>query len=365
MKIAIKAKTIYNNQEIYKDQILLIEDGIITDLDAKQIPNGFKKMEAAIVCPGFLDLQIYGAGKTLFSADLSHKSLEEMEAILIQQGCTGFLATLATNSDDVFLKAIEVAKTFQPKIGNFLGLHLEGPFINPLKRGAHIEGYVKKATEKYVKEIISKAEGIVKMITIAPELQSTTVIDLLNEAGIVISAGHSMANLEEATDFFERIPAATHLFNAMPPIHHRNPGLVAAIFSKRPYTSIVADGIHVDFEMIKLAKLILREKLFLITDAVTACNIGPYQHVFNQDHYVMPDGTLSGSALTMLKAVSNCVTNVGIPLDEAIRMATIYPANLIRNSNYELKVATPANILLMNEDLKIQYVLLGNHIYNS
>lgn len=365
MKIAIQAKTIYNNQEIYKDQILLIEEGIITNLDAKQILNGFKKLEADIVCPGFLDLQIYGVGKTLFSADLSHESLEEMETVLIKQGCTGFLATLATNSDEVFLKAIEVAKTFQPKIGNFLGLHLEGPFINSLKRGAHIEEYVKKATKEYVKEIISKAEGIVKMITLAPELQSEKIIDLLNEAGIIISAGHSMATYQEAVHFFEDIPAATHLFNAMPPLHHRNPGLVAAIFSKKPYTSIVADGIHVDFEMIKLAKQLLGDKMFLITDAVTECNVGPYQHVLSHDHYVMPDGTLSGSALTMLKAIKNCVTHAGIPLDEAIRMATAYPANLIRNEGHELKIASTANMVLMDADLKIHHTLLGDQIYNG
>jgi N-acetylglucosamine-6-phosphate deacetylase len=364
MKTAISAKTIYNNQEIYKDQILLIEAGIITDLSAREIPIGFKKMEADIVSLGLLDLQIYGAGKTLFSADLSHKSLEEMETALIKQGCTGFLATLATNSDDVFLKAIAVAKSYQPKIGNFLGLHLEGPFINPLKKGAHIEKYVKVATTQYVVQIIQKSEGIVKMITIAPELQSEEIIDILNEAGIIISAGHSMATFSEAQSFFNKIPAATHLFNAMPPLQHRNPGLVAAIFDKIPYSSIVADGVHVDFEMIKLAKKLLGNRLFLITDAVTACEKGPYQHIFDGDRYVMPDGTLSGSALTMLRAVKNCIDHIDIPIEEALRMANSYPAKLLRKEELgTIKVGDSANLLLLDKDLNTVNILFGNAIY--
>ncbi len=363
MKIAIVANTIYNNQKIYKNRTVLVEEGILTALDAREIPDGFKILNADIVCPGFLDLQIYGAGKSLFSADLSHESLLEMETALIKQGCTGFLATLATNSDEVFFKAIAVAKTYQPKIGNFLGLHLEGPFINPEKRGAHIKEYVKKATTESIKRIISEADGMVKMITIAPELQAEEVIDLLNDAGIILSAGHSMATFQEAIAFFDKIPAATHLYNAMPTLHHREPGLVAAIFSKKPFTSIVADGIHVDFEMVKLAKSLLADHLFLITDAVTPCLNGPYQHVLNKNHYTMPDGTLSGSALSMLQAVRNCVTKASIPLDEAIRMGTNYPSTLIGGHSCDISEGASANLVLLNQDLAWQASILKGRIY--
>ncbi|MBU0697113.1 MAG: N-acetylglucosamine-6-phosphate deacetylase [Bacteroidetes bacterium] len=364
MNIAIVAKTIYNNLEIYRDQTILIESGIITELDQKKIPTNYKIIKADIVSLGLLDLQIYGAGKTLFSADLSHESLEEMESALINQGCTGFLATLATNSDEVFLKAIEVAKSYQPKIGNFLGLHLEGPFINPLKKGAHIEKYIKVATKQYVAEIIQKSEGIVKMITIAPELQSEEIIDVLNEAGIIISAGHSMATFNEGSEFFSKIPAATHLFNAMPALHHRSPGLVAAIFAKKPYTSVVADGIHVDFEMIKIAKQILGERLFLITDAVTSCKEGPYQHIFDKDRYIMPDGTLSGSALTMLKAVKNCIDYVDIAIEDALRMANSYPAKLLRKERLgNIEVGESANLLLLDKNLNLTHTIFKDAVY--
>jgi N-acetylglucosamine-6-phosphate deacetylase len=103
--------------------------------------------------------------------------------------------------------------------------------------------------------------------------------------------------------------------------------------------------------------------MFLITDAVTACSNGPYQHVFSHDHYIMPDGTLSGSALTMLKAIKNCVNHVNIPLDEAIRMATTYPANLINNVNHELKIGLAANMVLLDKNLKIQYTIMASQIH--
>ena len=364
MKIAISAKTIYNNQDTYKNQIVLVEDGILTNLDIKEVPLGVKMLSSDVLSSGFLDLQIYGAGNSLFSADLNHESLEEMENELLKQGCTGFLTALATNSDEVVFKAIEIAKTYRPKIGNFFGLHLEGPFINPEKRGAHITAFIKKATINNVKQIINKADGIVKMITIAPELQSEEIIDLLREAKIVISVGHSKASFKEGIKFFDKIPAATHLFNAMPSLHHREPGLVAAIFNKKPYTSIVADGVHVDFEMVAMAKKLLNDRLFLITDAVTACNHGPYQHVFNKNHYIMPDGTLSGSALTMLQAIKNCVQEVGISIPEAIRMASTYPAKLlsIDNCYKQLKLGQPANLVLMDDNLNLKQIIFKSHV---
>lgn len=113
-------------------------------------------------------------------------------------------------------------------------------------------------------------------------------------------------------------------------MHHRDPGYIPAIFEEKPYASIVNDGIHVDFTMVRLAKRELGDKLFLITDAVAAASEGTYHHQFKGDRYVMPDGTLSGSCLTMLKAVQNCVEHVGITLAEAINMATLYPAQLAK-----------------------------------
>jgi N-acetylglucosamine-6-phosphate deacetylase len=267
------------------------------------------------------------------------------------------LATVATNSDDVVIKAIEAAKSYRKKAkGLFLGLHLEGPYLNPIRKGAHPENFIKKGVLSELKNWVELANGEIKMITIAPELQDRELMDYLNSEGIIISAGHSNASYDEALLFLNNpVHAATHLYNAMPAIHHREPGIVPAIFKRKPYTSIVADGVHVSFPMIEMAKRELGDKLFLITDAVTTCDQGVYQHVFTGDRYTMPDGTLSGSCLSMLKAVENCVKEANIPLDEALRMGSTYPAQLIKaNKHGLLKPGYAADILAFDKNLQLK-----------
>jgi N-acetylglucosamine-6-phosphate deacetylase len=194
------------------------------------------------------------------------------------------------------------------------------------------------------------------MMTLAPELQDQDVIDYLHDHGVILSSGHSNATYQQGKSFLNNpIPAVTHLFNAMPQMHHRDPGYIPAIFEEKPYTSIVNDGIHVDFAMVRLAKRELGDKLFLITDRVTAATEGTYQHQFTGDRFVMPDGTLSGSCLTMLRAVKNCVEHVGIGLAEAVNMASLYPAQLAKMSK-KGKVAPgyDADLIVFNEDFEVQ-----------
>lgn len=234
-------------------------------------------------------------------------------------------------------------------------MHLEGPYLNVKRRGAHPAEYIKKATLDEVKRWVEMADGVIKMITIAPELQDHEIINYLYNQHIILSSGHSDATYEQAKAFIHHpVQAITHLYNAMPQIHHREPGIIPAIFEEQPYTSIVADGIHVSFPMIRLAKKALGNKLFLITDAVTTATEGTYQHQFRGDRYVMPDGTLSGSCLTMLKAVENCVMHAGIPLPEAINMASLYPAQLAQKLN-KGKVAAgyDADLIIFNADYQV------------
>jgi N-acetylglucosamine-6-phosphate deacetylase len=156
------------------------------------------------------------------------------------------------------------------------------------------------------------------------------------------------------------------LYNAMPSMHHREPGYIPAIFEEKPYTSIVADGVHVDFAMIRLAKRELGDKLFLITDAVTSTTKGAYQHSFKGDRYVMPDGTLSGSCLTMLKAVQNCVEHAGISLADAVNMASLYPAQL-ESLNKKGKIAAgfDADLVIFNNDFEVQWTVFKGELINT
>ena len=362
--------TIYTGEEKLTDKVLLLKDGKINALvSVGDIPADAVTIdcEGHNLAPGLIDLQIYGAGGKLFGGLPSEDALEQMEISLLQEGCTGFMATVATNCDDVVLQAIASAKAYRKKAkGNFLGLHLEGPYLNAKRKGAHPEKFIKRAKLTEVKSWVEQADGEIKIITIAAELQDQEIVNYLNNQGIIVSNGHSDASFEEASGFFNNgVRAATHLFNAMPQMHHRNPGLIPAIFEQKPFTSVVADGIHVSFPMIKLAKRELNEKLFLITDAVTSSSEGAYPHVFTGDRYTMPDGTLSGSCLSMLKAVQNCVENVGVNLDEALKMASHYPAQLIRKDHLvgEIKAGYEANLILFDKNFKAVSVFLGGELH--
>ncbi|MFD1257137.1 N-acetylglucosamine-6-phosphate deacetylase [Mucilaginibacter terrae] len=372
MLTALYNTQIVSNGNITGGKAVIIQgDQILAIVDPANIPADVIHVDlnGAYLAPGLIDLQIYGAGSLYFGGVPSVEALQQMEQGLLQQGCTGFFATVATNSNEVVLQAINAARAYRPTaIGNFLGLHLEGPYINALRKGAHPEKYIKKATLAEVQSWIELAGGEVKMMTLAPELQDEEVISYLHNQGIILSSGHSNATYTQAKAFLNNpIQAATHLYNAMPPLHHRKPGIIAAIFEDKPYASIIADGLHVDYAMIRLAKHELGDKLFLISDAVTETTEGTYLHKRQGDKYVMPDGTLSGSALTMLTAVKNCVNHVNISLPEAVNMASLYPAQLASlKTKGKVEAGYDADLIIFDTEFNPAFTIYkGKTRYNN
>ncbi|WP_315819094.1 amidohydrolase family protein [Paraflavitalea speifideaquila] len=199
------------------------------------------------------------------------------------------------------------------------------------------------------------------MITLAPEQCDPAIIDLLLQHQVIVSAGHSNATYVQAREAFDLgIPTATHLYNAMSSLQHREPGLVGAIFDHPAVmSSIVCDGVHVDYAAVRIAKAVMKERLFFITDAVAETTTGEYQHLFQGDRYALPDGTLSGSALSMMQCVKNGVEYAGIPLDEALRMAATYPAQLVRDRKMGLLAkGYEANMVVFDEALQVQQVII-------
>lgn len=360
--LAITNSRFFSDSELIANQTILINDGIITGFTDGTIPNGYEVIDAEqdYIVPGFIDLQIYGSGGNLFSAYPTVATLAQMDADLMAKGTTNFLACVATNSPAVMHQAIEAAKAYRPMAKGFLGLHLEGPYLNEKRRGAHLAAYIKKANLAEVKALLDHADGVVKMMTIAPELQDEEVIELLLAHNVVLSIGHSDATFEQATAAYNKgITTTTHLFNAMPSIHHRAPNLPTALFNHpTAMASIIADGNHVDFEVIKMSQKLLQDRLFLITDAVTSCNIGPYQHQLQGDKFITPDGTLSGSNITMVQAVANCVNHCQIKLPTAIAMASLYSAKVIGQDNYKGKIALgyKADLLQLSAELNLKHV---------
>lgn len=360
---------IFTGKEKISGKALITRNDIIDGLVAiDAIPENANRIDCSncFIAPGLIDLQIYGAGKYLFSNKPTVTALRSMVDSLLDSGTTSFFPTLATNSMEVFREAINVVKEIShPAV---MGLHFEGPYINPLKRGAHILEYIKEPEKKEVEELLKEAEGVLKMMTVAPEVCTPEIIRLLKDNGVAVSAGHSNATFNEAMDGFKNgITATTHLFNAMSPFHHRETGLPGATFcSKDIFASIIADGVHVDFNTLMISKKIMNEKLFLITDAVAEANDGNYIHVKKEDRFTLPDGTLSGSCLTLLRAVQNCVEKAGIALDEALRMASTYPAQLI--NNYRIGRIEPgykANLLVFTKDFKVKHVVTEGRIFNG
>lgn len=347
----------YQNETLQERKSINIQNGKIISIEDSESENKIDQL----VVPGFIDLQIYGAGGRLFSAEPTVESLAIIEDDLLKKGTTGFLACMATNTPEVFNECIKAAKVHRSTAKNCLGLHLEGPFLNPKRLGAHVPEFVRKASLDEIKALLDFGDGVIKMMTIAPELQDDEVISYLLDNGVVISLGHSNATYEEATNAYNKgVQTTTHLFNAMSPIHHREPGIPTAIFNhNKAVASIIVDGRHVDFEVVKFAKKLLKDRLFLITDAVTECNNGPYQHVKSGDKFVMPDGTLSGSSLTMLQAVKNCIEHCDISFLEAINMATKYPAKLIgiEKLTGEIAINKSADLLVLDENLNLKEVI--------
>lgn len=337
-------------------QDISLENGLIKNIE----PLTNKPKANNYLVPGFIDLQIYGAAGKLFSADPKIENIRIIEDQLLQEGTTGFLICLATNTPEVFNQCISVIKEYRKEARNCLGLHLEGPFINPEKRGAHVKEYIRKASLDEIKSLLDFGDGTIKMMTLAPELQDDEVIQYLLDNDVVVSLGHSSATFEQATKAYNQgIQTTTHLFNAMSALQHRAPGIPTAVFNHpTAMSSIIVDGLHVDFEVVNVAAKVMKERLFIITDAVTECNTGPYQHVAVDGKFVMPDGTLSGSAMTMLQSIKNCVEHCNISLADAINMATHYPAKLIKTANEigQIAVNATANLVVLNEQLDIEKV---------
>ncbi len=349
------AAKIFTGEEWLTAKAIAVSEGRIIDIvDAACVTA---EKQAYILAPAFIDVQIYGAYGKLLSVYPDTASLHLLYDYCSKGGASHFQPTVATNSHEVFYTCIDAVKKYWNEGGKgCLGLHIEGPWIHPEKKGAHIESFIHPPSVEEASKLLEYGKGVITMITLAPEVCSKEVVDLVRSYGVIISAGHSNATYEQATTAFDDgIATATHLYNAMSPLQHRAPGMVGAIFDHpTAMTSIVPDGFHVDFAAVRIAKEILKERLFVITDAVTETDQGPYQHYLTGDKYEA-NGILSGSALTMAKAVRNLVHHAGVDLDEALRMVSFYPAQVMKKSDSmgRLAIGHNANLVFLGESLEV------------
>ncbi|MGB5446274.1 MAG: N-acetylglucosamine-6-phosphate deacetylase, partial [Psychromonas sp.] len=327
--------TIYTTQTILTDHAVVIEDDLIksiTPISALDAKIKTVDLNGANLCPGLIDLQLNGCGGVMFNNKISVETLQVMQATNLKFGCTSYLPTLITSSDDDIKKALSVTRDFMETNKNqVLGLHLEGPYLSLEKKGIHRAEFIRQPESEMIDLICNNAD-IVCTVTLAPENTPAAVIKQLKDAGIVVSIGHSNASYAQAKQAIDNGASfATHLFNAMSPMTGREPGVVGAVYDNNIYAGIIVDGFHVAYENVRISKKILTDKLILVTDATApaGADIKQFDFVGTRVYYkdgkcVGADGTLGGSAITMIQAIENSVKFVRVALDEAIRMATLY-----------------------------------------
>lgn len=376
---AITGGHLYTGAQELTDHAVIVEGGAIAAiLPEAQLDPALPRLDAQgwAVAPGFIDLQLNGCGGVMFNDTITAETLEVMHHTNLKSGTTSFLPTLITTSDQDMQAAMALVKNYrQSHPHRVLGLHLEGPYLNPKRKGIHNLDYVRPADSEMIGAIAAAGPEVVRLLTLAPEMVPPDLIGQLAEAGILVSAGHTNATYEEAiAGFAAGVGMVTHLFNAMSPWQGRQPGMVGAVFNQPVYAGIIADGHHVHVRSVELAKKIKQDRLILVSDATppvgTAMEsfiIGGQTVFYRDGKCVSADGTLGGSALTLIEAVANCHRQVGIPLAEALRMASLYPARAI-HVDHQLGLLSPgyaANITIFDpETFTVQGVVEQGQLSN-
>jgi N-acetylglucosamine-6-phosphate deacetylase len=319
-----------------------------------------------IASPGFVDLQVNGFGGVDF-LDADTDAYARAGDSLLETGVTAYLPTLITAPEDRLIAALsEIVEGGRgPRI---LGAHVEGPFLSPRRLGTHPPSARRDPDPELLERVL--AAGPVRLCTLAPELPGALdLVDLLVARGIVVSVGHSDANADEANAAFDRgVGTVTHLFNAMRPFNHRDPGVAGAALARQDVVvQIILDGIHLAPDTVRLVWRAAGGRLALVTDAVAAAGVsgdGSYRlgevAVEVRDGVVRRDGdgVLAGSVLTMIEAVRN-LHALGVPLEAALTAATDVPARVVGADAGRLEAGAPADIVVLSEELEIQRVLVG------
>jgi len=353
-------------------QQLRIQGGIIVEIAPMSCFNTLENeqvlnVQGDWISLGGVDLQINGALGLAFP-DLEEKDLprlQEICAFLWKQGVNGFVPTIVTTSVEKIARSLSILHNFinqdtEENSAKVLGVHLEGPFLNPEKRGAHPQEYLLPLTKDKVKQVLGDYASVVKIITLAPELDpSGDAISYLESLGIIVSLGHSLATLEDAEKAFAQgASMVTHAFNAMPGLHHRQPGLLgAALASPGVYCGAIADGQHICPTMLQLLLRMgeFEKGLFLVSDALAP--LGLQNGVYPWDSREievkngtakLPNGTLAGTTLPLLDGVKNLVEWGLCNVESAIRLATDSPRKAINLPG--MVAGQPAHLLRWHEN---------------
>jgi len=381
--IALTAECLYTPLERIERPLVLVEDGRVLEVStrsAREVPRGARRVEFGdtVLAPGFVDIHIHGgAGHDVMESDAD--ALPAIEQLLAAHGVTGYFPTTVTASVDETLLAlerlagaIEFAETEEHAVGKRaapLGIHLEGPFLSHARRGVHPTENLLPPTLAMFERFWQAARGRIRMLTIAPELEGAgAVIAEAARRGVCVSLGHSDADLKAArAGISAGARHATHVFNAMRPLHHRDPGILGAVLTdSRLSADIIADGIHLDPTIVEL---LLKAKganaAVLITDATAATGMPDGRFRLGSMEVEVRDGRcfagekLAGSVLTMDRAVRNTMQFAGWDLQQALRLATLNPARVAGlRGRGSLEAGSVADMAVLSPDGEIRSTIV-------
>ncbi len=340
---AIVNGCIFDGESVHEHKAVLIEgEHIVAVVDPEQVPadiGASYDLEGGTLIPGFIDLQVNGGGGVLFTAAPTVDSLRTIGAAHRQYGTTGFLPTLITTRFDVMREAVSaVAEAIAIGAPGVLGLHLEGPFLSPERKGVHDAGKFCQLDQTGF-DILTSLQVGSTVVTLAPELTSPQMISRLVEEGVIVCGGHSGATYAQTRDALAQgLSGFTHLYNAMTPLQSREPGMVgAALEDDDSWFGIIADGHHIHpaaFSVAVAAKK--RGGALLVTDAMptvgspdTSFILDGKTIIASEGRVTNAQGTLAGSDLNMLSAVNNAAEFARLDWFEAVRMASLYPARAL------------------------------------
>ncbi|XP_063791003.1 N-acetylglucosamine-6-phosphate deacetylase-like isoform X1 [Pseudophryne corroboree] len=380
--------TQFRNCRILRDHKLQWEDlwvrqGKILDpeklfFDEKGVADAQVDCRGRIIAPGFIDTQINGGFGVDFSQETDdvRAGLSLVAGNILSHGVTSFCPTLVTSPASVYHKVLPQISVTDggPHGAGVLGVHLEGPYISAEKKGAHPEHCLRSFSEKGFSELLDTygtLEGV-SIVTLAPEMgRSQEVITELVRRGICVSLGHSVANLSQAEDAVScGASFITHLFNAMLPFHHRDPGIVGLLTSDRipagrtVYYGMIADGIHTNPAALRIGHRAHPNGLVLVTDAITAMGLGPGRHTLGQQEilidgynaYVAGTCTLAGSIATMETCVKHFHEATGCTVEEALEAASLHPAKVLglQHRKGTLDFGSDADFVLLDDNLDVK-----------
>lgn len=383
-RFALSGARIFDGEEWHDDKALLVGPGgleaiIAADELAGQVE--IRSLDGGMLVPGFIDLQVNGGGGLLLNDDPSLETIRTICAAHIPFGTTALLPTLITDTPEITEAAIAAGKeALRQRVPGFLGLHLEGPHLSQAKKGAHDPALIRPMEERDLERLIAAKRDLpVLMTTVAPETVTPEQVKALTQTGVVVSLGHSDAGYDKA---FAAIAAGarqvTHLFNAMSAFQHRDPGVVgAALDSGEIYAGLIADGYHVNPHAIAIALRAKRGpgRIFLVTDAMATIGTDMREFTLNGrlikregGRLTLEDGTLAGADLDMISAVRFMHEKVGLELGEALRLASLYPGEAVKQQNRlgRLRPGTAASLVHLSDDLEVRSVWIeGVKAYES